>query len=53
MILGVGIRAEDTAVDPVLSPNIPPSYNADACAGIIHNPETNSFCEFTVDQVSV
>jgi hypothetical protein len=53
MVLGVGIRAEDTAVNPVLSPNIPPSYNADACAGIIHNLETNSLCEFTIDQVSV
>jgi hypothetical protein len=53
MVLGVGIRAENTAVNPVLSPNIPPSYNADACAGIIHNPETDSFCELTIDQVGV
>jgi hypothetical protein len=53
MVLGVSVRAEKAAVNPVLSPNIPPSYNADACAGIIHNLETNSLGEFTVDQVSI
>jgi hypothetical protein len=53
MVLGVGIRAQDTAVNPVLCPDVSPSYHANACAGIIHNLETNSLCEFTVDQMRV
>jgi hypothetical protein len=53
MILGVGVRAQNTAVNPVLSPNIPPSYHSNACAGVIHNLETNSLREFTIDQMGV
>jgi hypothetical protein len=53
MELGIGIRSQDAAIDPILNPDIPPAYHANARAGVIYDLETNSLSEFTIDQVCV
>jgi hypothetical protein len=51
--LGIGIRAQDAAIDSVFCPNISPAYHAYACAGVIYDLEAYSLSELTVDQVCI